>query len=128
MIAAAKRRSGAWLIRAWDKGCGLSGAPFWLLFKFLPVLSTEESSEPSRERWSFVVSSVGMKHEGTLWRRQGRRLVVGDRTAHQGRGDVSYLITVNEAQSVFGLHGDAIKEIQLWNLQDVLDCAELRIG
>lgn len=65
-----------------------------------------------------LIPSTGTKAAGR--RRPG--------TAHQGHGDVRYLVTVNEAQSVFWLHRDAIKEVQHWNLQDVLDGAELRIG
>jgi hypothetical protein len=68
-----------------------------------------------------------MENERSFGRRERGRFLVGQGTQHPGSGDVRDLIAVDESQSVFGLDGNTIEDIELWDLQDVLDRSELRI-
>jgi hypothetical protein len=58
--------------------------------------------------------------------RGGQRFGFGvrDGTTHQGRGDVSYLVAIDEAVTVFGGYDDPVKDVQLGHLQDMFDRAE----
>jgi len=92
------------------------------------MLSTEQSPKSSRERWPFIVSGIGMQDKSSLWRRQGDCLFVCKCAAHQCRRDVRYLVSVNETHPMSCRHRYAVKEVQLRNLQDMLDLAELGSG
>ena len=95
------------------------------LFEFLPVLPSKESPKSGGERWPFVVSGIRMENESAFWCRQGSGFIVRYFAAHQGCCDVLYLVSVNESQAMLSGHGDAIKEVKFWDLQDVFDGAEL---
>jgi hypothetical protein len=89
------------------------------------VLPIEKTTESSCERWSFVVRSIGMKDEGTFWCGEIRSFFVGQSTPDQGCRHVGHLITIDESESVLRFDNDAIKEIELGDLQYMLDRAEL---
>lgn len=95
------------------------------LFEFLPVLPSKESPKSGGERWPFVVSGIRMENESAFWCRQGRGFIVRYVAADQSCCDVPYLVSVNESQAVLSSHGDAIKKVKFWDLQDVFDGAEL---
>ncbi len=67
-----------------------------------------------------------MQNESPLGGGQVCSVVIGQGTPDEGRSDFSDLITVHEAQTMLGLHRDAIEEIELRYLQDVLDGPKLR--
>jgi len=92
------------------------------------VLATEEAPEPSRERWPFIVSCVGMKDERTLWRGQICSFLVCERAPDQCGRDGSYLISVDKPESMLRLDGDPVEEVQLRDLENVLDSAELGVA
>src|ERR1700729_2242961 len=69
-----------------------------------------------------------MQNESALGGGQVCSFVIGQGTTDQGRWDLSDLITVHEAQTMLRLHCDAVKEVELGYLQDVLDGPELRVG
>ncbi len=55
--------------------------------------------------------------------------LVGHRTTDSGGGDLLYLVAIDEAKPMMvRLHGNAVKEIKFWDLQHVLDLAELSAG
>ena len=55
--------------------------------------------------------------------------LVGDRRTHRSRRDVDDLVAVHETQAVVvRLHRQAVEEIELGYLQDVLDLPELGAG
>ena len=99
-----------------------------LLVDVLPVRATEQAAQSSRERRSFVVSYVGFDDRRTDGGGQRRGFAVGDCAANRGSGDDGDLVPIDETQSVSRLHRDSVEEIQLGDLKDVMDLAELRPG
>ena len=97
-----------------------------LLVDVLPMRASEQAAKASGQRGPFIVRHIDLDDWGTSRRRQRRCFVVGERAADHRGGDLSDLISVHEAQSMPRPYGDAIEEIQLGNLKDVMNLAELR--
>jgi hypothetical protein len=88
--------------------------------------ASEQAAKSSGKRRSFVVGNVDFEHGGTTRRWERLRFAVIERTADDRRRDLSDLISVYEAQPASRLHGDAVEEVQLGNLKNVMNGAELR--
>lgn len=94
-----------------------SGPPVLdLLVRVLPMRATEQSTQPSGKRRSFVLSHIGFEGRRTIGSGQCCRFAVSESAGHDGGCYLGDLVTVDESQSLSCLDGDAVKEIQVGNL------------
>jgi len=71
------------------------------------------------------VSGIGVKDERAFWFGQICRFFVSQRASNQGRRHVRHLITINKSESMLRFDSDSVKQIELRDLQDMLNRAEL---
>jgi hypothetical protein len=88
------------------------------------MLAPKHPAQPGRQRRADILESVDSLHRWARWRWQGGNFIVAQLAMNGSPGDLCYLISIDEAQSAMDLDHDAVEEIQLWNLQDVLNRPE----
>ncbi|HZM54701.1 MAG TPA: hypothetical protein VFC03_06705 [Acidimicrobiales bacterium] len=72
------------------------------------------------------MSDIEMQDQTASWCRQGCGLVIRERTAHQRGGDARDLVPINETQAMLRGDCNAVEEVQLRYLKNMLDLAERR--
>src|SRR3954467_2718140 len=77
---------------------------------------------------SFLAFEVGFDGGGPSGSRERFCISVRQRAVNSRRGDRSDLITVDEAQPFPHTNGDPVEQVQVRDLQDVVDLAELSPG
>jgi hypothetical protein len=92
------------------------------------MLSSKHASESRSERRSFIAIEVWTKDRWSFGRWQRGGFLVGQCTLNPRRRDVRDLISIDESKSVLRRDGNAVEDIQLWDLQDVFDRSELSLG
>ena len=93
-----------------------------------PSFSAEHSTEPVVQRCARVLQGICFEGVAARRRRQCASLLIAESAANVGRRDFADLIAVDESQAAGRGHDDAVEQILLRDLKNMLDRAELFPG